>query len=145
MKVFIKNSQTLSLKRLLKRRKMSLKQFLNERGISTYEALKITCQEIGVNAPSYNEFAKTDPLLVTNPGEGIIVIDPLPIINEQTGKDINAGEISPRPALLSLKNVSEKSKPTKRRKKVNKVLDELGEEIGDLFHDSSDNVNNSEQ
>ena len=69
-----------SLGDLLRRKKKSLKQFLDEVGIVTYELLITRCQAMGVNPPSEEDFknAMGNPLLpeTSSPTEGVVVLSP---------------------------------------------------------------------
>lgn len=84
MKFHLKNKPQLTLMKLLKRRKMSLKQFILEQGITTYELLTNRCHTLGVLEPNKHEFDKIQPKVVTNQNEGIVVIEPL-----QTNNDLD--------------------------------------------------------
>jgi hypothetical protein len=72
----LKNLPKLGLPDLLRRRKMTLKQFMSEFGITTYEGLVARCTRMGVWAPSLNDFKKEAlPDYVNNPQEGVVVVD----------------------------------------------------------------------
>jgi hypothetical protein len=75
---------------LLKRRKMTLRQLLGEFGITTYEGLLARCERMGVLPPNDEEFkvAHPDPP-VNSPQEGVIVLEPLPVIDDMTGRKID--------------------------------------------------------
>lgn len=120
MKVFIKNSRTLTLAKLLKRRRMSLTQFLQEQGITTYESLVARCKSLGVTPPTKGEYASTGPEVVSNPSEGVVVVEPIPVTGEKSGKELE--EISPRPGMADLSGI-EPEKP-KRRRRCKKSDDE---------------------
>lgn len=122
MKVFIKSSRTLSLLKLLKRRKMTLKGFLHEQGITTFEGLLVRCKRLGVISPSENDFALTQPEVVTNPTEGVVVVEPIPVINEKSGKEIEV--ISPKPGLVDLRGIEVLPETPKRRRGRKKKVQE---------------------
>ena len=89
--ITLKNTPKLRLFNLLRRRKMTLIQFMSEFGITTLEGLKNRCDRMGVDPPSDDEFnalvKPTIEKIVNNPQEGIVVLDPLlAIVNESTGK-----------------------------------------------------------
>lgn len=89
--ITLKNTPKLRLFNLLRRRKMTLIQFMSEFGITTLEGLKNRCNRMGVDPPSDDEFnTLVKPAIekiVNNPQEGIIVLEPpLTIVNESTGK-----------------------------------------------------------
>lgn len=78
MKLNVKNMPKLSLFDLLKRRKMGLKQYMDEFGITTHEGLVSRCTRMGVIPPDEATFAKVVPALpvVNNPSEGIVIVEP---------------------------------------------------------------------
>lgn len=66
---------------------MTLKHFLHEFGITTYEGMLTRCERMGVTPPDEGEFKVCFPSelpLVNNPLEGIVVIEPLVIDEEET-------------------------------------------------------------
>lgn len=89
-RIILKNMPKLKLSDLLRRRKMTLKQLLNEFGITTYEGLVIRCARMGVLHPVEAEFRAAlpgDP--VNNPSEGVVVLEPPPVIDDITGRRID--------------------------------------------------------
>lgn len=81
MKIQLKNLPQLTLNGLLKRRKMSLKNFMNEFGISSYEGLNLHCKSLGVQAPSMDDFKLVYPdvsTFVNSPSEGVVVVESTP-------------------------------------------------------------------
>jgi len=60
---------------------MTLKQMLDEFGISTYEKLSERCKRMGVVVPERIEFDTVMPpsSYVNNPTQGLIVLDAIPI------------------------------------------------------------------
>lgn len=78
MIVTLKNEPQLTLGNLLKRKKMTLKQFLDEFGITTYTSLCTKCERIGVLAPSEDDFNKLNTEIVSNPAEGVVVVEIVP-------------------------------------------------------------------
>ena len=111
--VRLKNLPKLSLVVLLKRRKKSLKQFMDEFGITTYEELKSRCERIGVVEPSVEAFRQVNPTIVNSPTEGVLVLGAPPIVHEHTGKVIS------EPVELSIDNT-----PKKLKRKKNDFLDD---------------------
>lgn len=87
----LKNQPRLRLADLLRRRRMTLRQFLSEFGITTYEALCIRCRRMGVVAHSQEEFEQVIPAIVhvNSPTEGVVVLEPPPVIAEQTGQPLD--------------------------------------------------------
>jgi len=77
MKINVKNMPKINLNDLLRRRKMTLIQFLNEFGITTYEALLSRCERIGVNPPDLEEFTTIfqSTNVTNNPQDGVVVIE----------------------------------------------------------------------
>ena len=90
MRVPVKNMPKLKLVDLLRRRKMSLKQLLDEFGITTFESLNIRCERMGVVTPSEEEFKAAFPNKpVNSPQEGVVVVEALPVIDDITGREID--------------------------------------------------------
>jgi hypothetical protein len=71
----LKNLPKIKLADLLRRRKLTLRQFLNEFGITTYESLVLRCERMGVGAPDEKEFIALNLVAVSNPSEGVVVIE----------------------------------------------------------------------
>jgi hypothetical protein len=126
MKFKIQNEPRLKLTDLLKRRKMTLKQFIDEFGITTYDGLINRCVRMGVAAPDEADFKPLVSVIVNNPVEGIVVIEPIPVIAERTGEIITIDAImgdEPHPELVanqgtqlfsaSLDDIQKKSKKKK--------------------------------
>jgi hypothetical protein len=84
-----KNQPRLRLSDLLRRRKMTLKQLLTERGISAYETLVIWCNRIGVVPHTEAEFREVFPSPVNSPQEGVIVLEPIRVVDEISGRAID--------------------------------------------------------
>lgn len=85
MKVTIKNLPKLSLKDVLRRRKMTLRNHLDEFGITTYDGLMNRCNRVGILPPTKEEFLEAYPdEPVNNPQEGIVVLDVQPQIATTT-------------------------------------------------------------
>lgn len=74
------------LEDLLRRRKSTLNQFMQERGITTYECLDGTCKRLGVLTPSQRSFIECIDHYISNPSAGIIVVSPSITIEESTGR-----------------------------------------------------------
>ena len=87
-RIRLRNTSRLRLTDMLRKRKMTLKMFVDELGITTHESLIARCNRMGVEAPSVEEFSKLGIAIVTNPTEGVIVLEPPPVILEQTGKPV---------------------------------------------------------
>jgi len=84
-----KNGPGLKLMSLLRRRRISLQQFINEFGITTYEGLHLRCERMGVVTPTRQEFEEIAPPIVNSPSEGVLVLDAPPVVKETSGKQIN--------------------------------------------------------
>lgn len=112
----------LRLTDLLKRRKSTLKQYIDEHGISTLESLRESCMRIGVAAPSEEEFHAIMPKVasVSHPQEGVVVVDPLPIIDEMTGRviDFDAPTTPGVVVLINRPNEEEAQQPTSSTQRV---------------------------
>lgn len=105
----------LKLVELLRRRKMSLRQLLDEFGITTYDGLLARCNRLGVMPPEELEFKQAMPqnILVNNPSEGVVVSDlvdffpPEPEDVVTTGDSDNSA-ILPEPTEHSQKKLRKK-------------------------------------
>jgi len=84
----LKGQPALKLNDLLRKRKTNLKKFINETGVTSYGKLLEKCQNLGVSAPSEDEFKAIVPEPVTQQQEGIVVLDPPSLIKEGTGQKI---------------------------------------------------------
>lgn len=77
MKLNLRNRPVISLTDLLRRRKTSLRAFIDTNGITTYGLLEERCERMGCNPPSREDF---DSLFkeewVSSPTEGVVVIEP---------------------------------------------------------------------
>jgi len=93
-KVVVRNLPQIKLSDLLRRRKSDLKKFVNDLGISTYDALKENCTRIGVQPPLEDEWLKVRDDFVTSPTEGIVVIDPLPLQEDTKPMIVNQTQIA---------------------------------------------------
>lgn len=112
MKLKIKNKPQLPLIQLLRRRKTSLSRFMSEQGITTYEGLINRCNTMGVLPPTEEEYAKVKVPLVSNPQEGLVVLDPIPVLSEMTGRE--SEKVANRPTLNDLLDIQ--PAPRKRKK-----------------------------
>jgi len=89
-KIYLKNMPKLKLGDLLRRRKMALRQFLDEFGLTTYEGLVIRCDRMGVQPPNETDFKAARPSdPVNNPTEGVVVLEPPPVIDDISGRKID--------------------------------------------------------
>ena len=79
MHVKLKNEPSLTLMHLLKRRKRTLKQFIDEFGITTYTELCNRCNRMGIVGPAEEEFKKLNLPRVSDPSEGVVVVDIVPV------------------------------------------------------------------
>jgi hypothetical protein len=92
--ITLKNSPKLRLFDLLRRRKMTLVQFMSEFGITTFDGLKNRCNRMGVDPPTHDEFnslvTPTIEKIVNNPQEGVVVLEPpTTIVRESTGEKLD--------------------------------------------------------
>lgn len=74
-RIQVKNLPRLKLSNLLRRRKMTLRQLLDEFGITTYDSLIERCNRMGVAPPTEDEFLVVAPIPVNNPSEGVFVVE----------------------------------------------------------------------
>lgn len=92
MQVKMKNMPRLRLADLLRRRKMTLQQFLNENMISSYGVLTNKCLSMGVQPPPEDEYLRLVgqalPVVASDQQNGVIVIEiePYDVIKETTGE-----------------------------------------------------------
>lgn len=112
MKLKVKNKPTMTLLQMLRRRKLTLGQYVLEQGITTYDALVSQCQRLGVTEPTKQEFGKANLPLVSNPEEGVVVIDPVPLLSGESGLPLE--EDAPRPTLNAVLDI----KVEKKRRKT---------------------------
>jgi hypothetical protein len=121
MKVQLKNMPRLKLADLLRRRKMTLGQFLAEHGITTYGGLSNRCDSMGVTPPTEAEFDACAPPKVNNPQEGVVVLEPPTVVDELSGKKIDPEA----PVVPEVKVITEPAvKPTEPRQKKAKAKKE---------------------
>ena len=94
MHVNVKNMPRLRLADLLRRRKMTLKQFVDESGIQAYGAMVERCDALGVQPPTEEEYDLIVPAKVSVQQDGVIVLEPPPLPEEtsQTTDDSIADE-----------------------------------------------------
>ena len=83
----LKGKPPLRLQDLLRKRKVTLKTFVKETGISTYQKLQEKCAKLGVSSPTEEEFKAIFPERVSSPQEGIVVLDP-PVLTKDTGEKV---------------------------------------------------------
>lgn len=89
-KIFLKNMPRLKLSDLLHRRKMMLRQLLDEFGITTYDGLLIRCNRMGCAPPNEADFHVAYPVApVNSPQEGVVVLEAPPVIDDITGRKID--------------------------------------------------------
>lgn len=127
MKIALKNLPKLRLSDLLRRRKMTLVHYLAEFGITTYEGLVSRCDRMGIAPPSEEDFKKVMKPLVNNPQEGVVVLDPMVVIDDLSGREIDPDA----PILLPVVEVRTFSQPEENnisQKKLRKKKDVLSTE-----------------
>ena len=100
MRLQKKSYSRLNLGDLLRRRRSTLRSFLDETGIVTYELLKIRCESMGVVPPPESDFneAKGNSTIysVSSPTEGIVVLDALEPLNDDVKTVQNTTEENPQ-------------------------------------------------
>lgn len=122
-----KNLKKLGLTTLLKKRKLTLKQFVDEHAITTYEQLKVLCISMGLEIPCEREFASSFGLIVSNPSEGVIILEPIKVTNEKSGAWVE--EPVERPTLVDLLDYELESKPQMSKKRVSRQKDKQEETV----------------
>lgn len=78
----IRNLPKLHLADLLRRRKMTLTQFINESGIVAYGALVERCTALGVQPPEEAEYNVIVPQPISSQQDGVIVLEPPPPVDD---------------------------------------------------------------
>lgn len=88
MRLQTKSLSRVSLLDLLRKKRSTLEKFLDDTGIVTYEKLVERCSSIGVVPPSVEQFHKAmgSPMTheVSSPTEGVIVLAPLPEVQDDS-------------------------------------------------------------
>ena len=86
------NVPRLRLADVIRRRRTTLAALIKEIGLTTYQGLEIWCGRMGISAPTLEEFQVVMPETIpkiSSPQEGVIVLEPPPVIDEQTGRQID--------------------------------------------------------
>jgi hypothetical protein len=136
------NVSSLKLTELLRRRRTTLRQYILEFGITTYETLCERCTRIGVLPPSQEEFLEASPPVVNSPAEGVVVLEAPPVIKETSGRPIDpeTNEELPLPPAVSVVVLTEDDelhnhlldgegehvlfqKPSKKKKKKSEIFE----------------------
>lgn len=119
------NVSSLKLTELLRRRRTTLRQYIFEFGVTTYETLCEKCERIGVLPPTKEEFFEASPPVVNSPAEGVVVLEAPPVIKELSGKPIDpeTNVELPLPSLISVVVVTEEDEVS------NHLIDGEGEHI----------------
>ena len=78
----MRSPSKIKLVEVIKRRKLTLKMFINEFGITTYNQLLEKCNDLGVQPPTVEEFNVALPNKVTDINEGILVLESPKFIND---------------------------------------------------------------
>jgi len=89
-KYLLKGVPPIKLVNLLKKKKVSLKDYLKNVGIVSYNTLLQKCEKMGVAPPSEEEFnSSVEGKVYSSPQEGIIVLEPQKLVKELTGERID--------------------------------------------------------
>jgi len=97
-----KHQPRLKLSDLIRRRKTTLKQMLNDRGVTTYTALVTWCERIGVVPPTEAEFREAIPAPINSPQEGVVVLEPPRVVDDLSGREIDPEAPVELPGLVVL-------------------------------------------
>jgi len=89
----VKRLPPIKLLDLLKKRKTTLKNFLDAYGIVAYSTLCIKCDSMGISPPSEEDFKRCSNKIVSSPQEGVLVLDSPTLTKELTGAKINVDEV----------------------------------------------------
>ena len=114
-----KTTPKLNLSDLLRRRKLSLQQFLKESGVTTYNELVIRCGRIGVQPPTHEDFSAVVNVVVSSPTEGVVVLEPLKTIDDSGAKveETSASSDALFGAVIEQQDIDEgKSKKNKKKR-----------------------------
>lgn len=101
MRLHQRSLSKVSLMDILRRKKKTLKNFLNDTGIIAYETLLERCSSMGVMAPDIELFNETVgkkseiEFSASSPTEGIVMLEPPLIVEENTGKFETFEELDP--------------------------------------------------
>jgi hypothetical protein len=100
----LKGIPPIKLTSLLKKKRILLKNYLKDVGISSYQTLLKKCEKMGVLPPEEKEFLEaTEGKIVSSPQEGIIVVEPEKIVKESTGERVDVDYFPKCPVELSQK------------------------------------------
>lgn len=130
-KVKLKNIPKLTLNDLLRRRKMTLESFVKELGTQSYNALVARSDRLGVQPPTEKEYLKIFPNIVNSQQDGVIVLEPIVVIDDKTGREIDPDApvqkpgvfvVTEQPELLEHEDTEKKFK-RKKKKTKQMVLD----------------------
>lgn len=73
--VILKNQPKVTLEQVLKRRKVTLKEYVKDVGVQTYGGLVALCARLGVTPPGEEKYmGEINPPLVTSQQDGVVVI-----------------------------------------------------------------------
>lgn len=116
----IQNLPLIKLTDLLRRRKTTLKKFLQNMGIVTYTTLEQKCKKMGVSPPTEDLFKEALGSVVSSPQEGILVLDP-PLLTKESGQKVPVDSFADALLPVDEEIVDEQSEepevPKRRRKK----------------------------
>ena len=80
----------LTLADVLRRRRQTLKKFVDDSGVQSYEGLCNLCHRLGMLPPDEGTYKReVNPPLVSSQLDGIVVLDPPPVVDEMTGRRID--------------------------------------------------------
>ncbi len=121
MRLHERSLSKVSLFDILRRRKKTLKDFLLENGIVTYETLVSRCNSMGVLPPTEEKFNEMTgkkseaEFIASSPTEGVVVLDPPVIVEESTGKLQSLQDMPPPEVEVEV--VTTVDDPSKKKKK----------------------------
>lgn len=131
-RIILKNQPSLTLTNVLRRRRTTLKELVNDLGVSTYAGLQRWCDRMGIVAPSQDEFDKVIPpsVRVNSPMEGVIVLEAPPVLDEISGRviDPDAPVLQPGVEVVTdlpatVESLSEAAQKKRRPKKDSQPID----------------------
>ena len=121
-RIVLKNQPQLRLEDVLRRRRSNLEALMGQLGLTTYVGLQIWCDRMGIVPPTREGFAakyadRHPP--VNSPQEGVVVLEPPPVISESTGSPVEVADPVSLPGLPAPETPSE---PPMRRPRRTSVI-----------------------
>lgn len=123
-RIIVKDHQPrLKLADLLRRRRTTLQAFISDLGVTTYASLEIWCKRMGVAPPAPEEFTVAFPAAakINSPMEGVIVLEAPPVVDAETGNDIDPEAPIEEPGVAVVTGIESQADPQKKARKKKAV------------------------